>query len=87
MCRPSSWLPPPAPYATTSVWTHSRDNNLVAIDLIVEHIRTKLQQPDLCRVFPNFQVREGDAAGALGRRGRGGGQEREAEEGGRRGRQ
>eukprot|EP00198_Chlamydomonas_reinhardtii_P004167 XP_001693503.1 predicted protein [Chlamydomonas reinhardtii] len=34
----------------------NRDNNLVAIDLIVEHIRTKLQQPDLCRVFPNFQI-------------------------------
>ncbi|KAG2438999.1 hypothetical protein HYH02_010790 [Chlamydomonas schloesseri] len=34
----------------------NRGNNLVAIDLIVEHIRTKLQQPDLCRIFPNFQI-------------------------------
>ncbi|GIL75287.1 hypothetical protein Vretifemale_5110 [Volvox reticuliferus] len=30
--------------------------NLVAIDLIVEHIRTKLQQPDLKRIYPNLEV-------------------------------
>ncbi|GIL51168.1 hypothetical protein Vafri_7236 [Volvox africanus] len=33
-----------------------KGNNLVAIDLIVEHIRTKLQQPELKRIYPNLEV-------------------------------
>eukprot|EP00884_Botryococcus_braunii_P007954 jgi/Botrbrau1/1715/Bobra.116_2s0057.1 len=33
-----------------------RDENVVAIDLITEHIRMKLQQPDLRRIYPNLQV-------------------------------
>ena len=33
-----------------------RGDNIVAIDLITEHIRTKLQQHDLRRVFPNLEV-------------------------------
>lgn len=33
-----------------------RGDNVVAIDLITEHIRTKLQQPDLRRIYPNLEV-------------------------------
>lgn len=33
-----------------------RNSNIVAIDLITEHIRTKLQQPELRRIYPNLQV-------------------------------
>jgi hypothetical protein len=33
-----------------------RDENVVAIDLITEHIRMKLQQPDLRRIYPNLEV-------------------------------
>ncbi|GLC49136.1 hypothetical protein PLESTB_000186300 [Pleodorina starrii] len=33
-----------------------KGNNLVAIDLIVEHIRTKLQQPELKRIYPNLEL-------------------------------
>lgn len=33
-----------------------RGNNLVAIDLITEHIRTKLQQHQLRRIYPNLEV-------------------------------
>ncbi|EFJ49721.1 hypothetical protein VOLCADRAFT_104172 [Volvox carteri f. nagariensis] len=33
-----------------------KGENLVAIDLIVEHIRTKLQQPELKRIYPNLEV-------------------------------
>lgn len=33
-----------------------RGDNLVAIDLITEHIRSKLQQPDLLRIYPNLHV-------------------------------
>ena len=29
---------------------------MVAIDLITEHIRMKLQQPDLRRIYPNLEV-------------------------------
>lgn len=29
---------------------------MVAIDLIVEHIRTKLQQPELRRIYPNLEL-------------------------------
>ena len=29
---------------------------MVAIDLITEHIRTKLQQPDLRRIYTNLEV-------------------------------
>lgn len=32
-----------------------RDNH-VAIDLIVQHIRTKLGQHDLCKIYPNLYV-------------------------------
>eukprot|EP01024_Parvocaulis_polyphysoides_P042756 TRINITY_DN3902_c0_g1_i2.p1 TRINITY_DN3902_c0_g1~~TRINITY_DN3902_c0_g1_i2.p1 ORF type:complete len:477 (-),score=52.82 TRINITY_DN3902_c0_g1_i2:194-1624(-) len=35
-------------------WT--KKHNLVAIDLITEHIRTKLQQHDLVRIYQNLQV-------------------------------
>ncbi|GMJ08860.1 uridine kinase/uracil phosphoribosyltransferase 1, uridine/cytidine kinase 1, URIDINE KINASE-LIKE 1 [Hibiscus trionum] len=30
--------------------------NHVAIDLIVQHIRTKLGQPDLCKIYPNAYI-------------------------------
>ena len=33
-----------------------RGDNLVAIDLITEHIRTKLQQHHLRRIYPNLEV-------------------------------
>lgn len=33
-----------------------RGTNVVAIDLIVEHIRTKLQQPELRRIYPNLEL-------------------------------
>ncbi len=33
-----------------------RGDNLVAIDLITENIRSKLQQPDLLRIYPNLHV-------------------------------
>lgn len=33
-----------------------RGDNMVAIDLITEHIRMKLQQPDLLRIYPNLEV-------------------------------
>lgn len=36
------------------MWT--RDENVVAIDLITEHIKMKLQQPDLRRIYPNLEV-------------------------------
>lgn len=29
---------------------------MVAIDLITEHIRIKLQQPDLRRIYPNLEL-------------------------------
>eukprot|EP01025_Chloroclados_australasicus_P035967 TRINITY_DN3659_c0_g1_i2.p1 TRINITY_DN3659_c0_g1~~TRINITY_DN3659_c0_g1_i2.p1 ORF type:complete len:478 (-),score=58.15 TRINITY_DN3659_c0_g1_i2:432-1865(-) len=35
-------------------WT--KTDNVVAIDLITEHIRTKLQQHDLIRIYQNLQV-------------------------------
>ena len=31
-------------------------DNHVAIDLIVEHIRTKLGQHNLCKIYPNLSV-------------------------------
>ena len=31
-------------------------DNHVAVDLIVEHIRTKLGQHDLCKIYPNVHV-------------------------------
>lgn len=31
-------------------------DNHVAIDLIVQHIRTKLGQHDLCKIYPNAYV-------------------------------
>mmetsp|Transcript_22942 Transcript_22942/g.63675 ORF Transcript_22942/g.63675 Transcript_22942/m.63675 type:complete len:463 (+) Transcript_22942:379-1767(+) len=34
----------------------ARGDNIVAIDLITEHIRSKLKQPELKRVFPNLEV-------------------------------
>jgi uridine kinase len=33
-----------------------RGDNIVAIDLITQHIRTKLQQHSLKRLFPNLEV-------------------------------
>jgi hypothetical protein len=30
---------------------------MVAVDLVTEHIRVKLQQPDLKRIYPNLEVR------------------------------
>ena len=33
-----------------------RDENVVAIDLITQHIRMKLQQPDLRRIYHNLEV-------------------------------
>ena len=33
-----------------------REENTVAIDLITEHIRMKLQQPDLKRIYHNLEV-------------------------------
>ena len=35
---------------------HCRAENLVAIDLITQHIRMKLQQPDLRRIYHNLEV-------------------------------
>ena len=46
-----------------------RGDNVVAIDLITEHIRMKLQQPDLRRIYPNLEA-SGDCCLA-GRRLRG----------------
>ena len=34
----------------------AREDNTVAIDLITQHIRMKLQQPDLRRVYHNLEV-------------------------------
>ncbi|KAK9820274.1 hypothetical protein WJX72_008479 [[Myrmecia] bisecta] len=34
----------------------AREQNIVAIDLITEHIRMKLQQPDLRRIYNNLEV-------------------------------
>jgi hypothetical protein len=34
-----------------------RTDNMVAVDLVTEHIRVKLQQPDLKRIYPNLEVR------------------------------
>lgn len=31
-------------------------DNHVAVDLIVQHIRTKLGQHDLCKIYPNVYV-------------------------------
>jgi hypothetical protein len=31
-------------------------DNHVAVDLIVQHIRTKLGQHDLCKIYPNLYV-------------------------------
>ena len=31
-------------------------DNRVAVDLIVQHIRTKLGQHDLCKIYPNVHV-------------------------------
>lgn len=31
-------------------------DNHVAVDLIVQHIRTKLGQHDLCKIYPNVHV-------------------------------
>ncbi len=33
-----------------------RGDNVVAIDLITEHIRMKLQQHDLRRIYPNLEA-------------------------------
>ena len=33
-----------------------REQNVVAIDLITQHIRMKLQQPDLRRIYHNLEV-------------------------------
>lgn len=33
-----------------------RGDNIVAIDLITEHIRTKMQQHTLRRIYPNLEV-------------------------------
>jgi hypothetical protein len=33
-----------------------RGDNVVAIDLITEHIKLKLQQHDLLRIYPNLEV-------------------------------
>jgi hypothetical protein len=33
-----------------------RGDNIVAIDLITEHIKLKLQQHDLVRIYPNLEV-------------------------------
>ena len=33
-----------------------RGDNVVAIDLITEHIRMKLQVPDMRRIYPNLEV-------------------------------
>ncbi len=53
--------PPPLPPTTTNtttittIQTH-RVDNYVAIDLITEHIRLKLQQPELKRIYHNLEV-------------------------------
>ena len=44
-------------------------DNVVAIDLITEHIRMKLQQHDLRRIYPNLEVGRGDSLGCWGGRG------------------
>mmetsp|Transcript_50052 Transcript_50052/g.160131 ORF Transcript_50052/g.160131 Transcript_50052/m.160131 type:complete len:475 (-) Transcript_50052:102-1526(-) len=35
-----------------------RDDNLVAVDLVTQHIRTKLRQPDIRRIYCNLVVME-----------------------------
>ncbi len=54
--------PPSAPalpcrrrYADVIIPWQNQDN-LVAIDLITEHIRLKLKQHDLLRIYPNLEV-------------------------------
>ena len=37
-------------------WLLCRDENVVAIDLITEHMRMKLQQPDLRRIYHNLEL-------------------------------
>ena len=41
---------------TCAMLPHREDGNAVAIDLITEHIRGKLQQHDLRRIFHNLEV-------------------------------
>lgn len=38
------------------IYVACRQENAVAIDLITQHIRVKLQQPDLRRIFHNLEV-------------------------------
>lgn len=35
---------------------HHQDGSIAAIELITEHIRLKLKQHDLLRIYPNLQV-------------------------------
>ena len=52
----------PASHWTSSENAHhhivggDREENTVAMDLITQHIRMKLQQPDLRRVYHNLEV-------------------------------
>ena len=43
-----------------------RGDNVVAIDLITEHIRLKLQQHDLRRIYPNLEVGAVGGAASIG---------------------
>ncbi len=68
MCLHSPFPPPSRRHADIIVpWQSSE--NVVAIDLITEHIRLKLRQHDLIRIYSNLEVR---GAGLHGAHGRGG---------------
>jgi hypothetical protein len=55
--HPSALCPSLSPsYPLTLPPLPPRGDNLVAIDLITEHIRTKLQQHYLRRIYPNLEV-------------------------------
>ena len=56
-CRPpASCWPAPAARLPRFCCRLCRGDNVVAIDLITQHIRMKLQQHDLRRIYPNLEV-------------------------------
>ncbi len=67
--NPPAFLPRTRPlcrrYADVIIPWLNQDN-IVAIDLITEHIRLKLKQHDLLRIYPNLEVRAA-ARAVLGR--------------------
>ena len=50
----------PLPQVADIIIPWARGNNVVAIDLIVQHIRTKLGQHDLRRIYPTLEILPGN---------------------------